>query len=147
MNKKESESMIQMFRTLGFKCESASEAKEILFSFAGPKPAISPAEVSRSVDALVKSVFEEARQMANSAPKTAANRLGVCAECEDCHLSVFSWNVKVINDSGSPATISLPTKLCKKCGTFYAPFKQFDNFLSTLLLAAGGQKLISKDPQ
>lgn len=134
-----------MFRTLGFKCESAADARDILFSFGGRKPTISPSEVSRSVDALVKSVFDEARQMAAAAPKPTANRLGVCAECEDCHLSVFSWNVQVVNDSGSPATISLPTKLCKKCGTFYAPFKQFDSFLSTLLAAAGGQKLTSKD--
>lgn len=145
MNKKESDALVQMFRTLGFKCEDPKSASDILFSFQGQRgqrPLVTPSDVDRATNMMVNAIFEESKQHTEL---RKASRLGICAECEDGNLTVFSWNIKILNEGGSLSTVSLPTKLCKKCGTFYAPFKSFDEFLQTLLSAAGGQKLTKKE--
>lgn len=141
MKKSENDALIKLLRSVGMPVASPDEAQKVLLSFnKSPK---SPEHAHSAVAPVVQKVIAQAAEEAiksEVAARTARTRLGVCSECEDSHLTVYTWCVKIFTVSG-PQNVVIPVKLCKKCGTMYAAFDHFNSFVDSIMTLSGGKKI------
>lgn len=138
MKKNESKALLRLMQAFGLPVENELEAQEVLLAI-GKNP-----NVSKEIDKLgaLKQGIDAMQSPTNGAAIKAPvnSAMGICSECEDSHLTVYTWSVKMHTDDGIK-NVLIPVKLCRKCGTMFAAFEHFESFVDSIMSLIGGTKL------